>query len=269
MPLGIGPASWGQTIMRRIALIAATGVLCAGAVLAARAAELPVSDQGALEKAFDASIHSSELRDWMKTLASEPNHVGSPHDKANAEWILAQFRKWGWDAHIETFEVLYPTPIHELLELLGVTKFKATLQEPPLKGDTSATAMESRKKICSPARLYDELCFFCPQENLEALQHPRVGVGSDSFVRNMFPRSIKETARNCARSCSFPCTKTKPYLLSPEHLSINAGLVKAGFRPTTKESLPEAFRFIFRQVFRRRSCRSRRCESAASSFTAP
>ncbi|MGA7710892.1 MAG: transferrin receptor-like dimerization domain-containing protein [Rhizomicrobium sp.] len=128
--------------MRRIALIAATGVLCAGAVLAARAAELPVSDQDALEKAFDASIHSSELRDWMKTLASEPNHVGSPHDKANAEWILAQFRKWGWDAHIETFEVLYPTPIHESLELLGVTKFKATLQEPPIKGDTSATAKQ-------------------------------------------------------------------------------------------------------------------------------
>ena len=129
--------------MRRIALIAATSVLCAGAVLAARGAEPPPSDQSAREKAFDASIHPNELRDWMKLLASEPNHVGSPHDKANAEWILAQFRKWGWDAHIETFEVLYPTPIHELLELLGVKKFKATLQEPPIKGDSSASAKQS------------------------------------------------------------------------------------------------------------------------------
>ena len=50
---------------------------------------------------------------WLKRLASEPNQVGSPHDKANAEWVLAQFKSWGWDAHIETFEVLYPTPIHE------------------------------------------------------------------------------------------------------------------------------------------------------------
>jgi N-acetylated-alpha-linked acidic dipeptidase len=33
--------------------------------------------------------------------------------------VLAQFRDWGWDAHIETFEVLYPTPISETLELVG------------------------------------------------------------------------------------------------------------------------------------------------------
>ena len=48
---------------------------------------------------------------WMKTMAAEPNHVGSPHDKANAELVLKQFKDWGWDAKIETFKVLYPTPI--------------------------------------------------------------------------------------------------------------------------------------------------------------
>ena len=78
----------------------------------------------------------------MKLLASEPNHVGSPHDKANAEWILAQFKSWGWDAHIETFDVLYPTPIIETLEMLAPQPFKATLQEPPIPGDTSARAKE-------------------------------------------------------------------------------------------------------------------------------
>ena len=31
----------------------------------------------------------------MKLLAAEPNHVGSPHDKANAEWILKQFKSLG------------------------------------------------------------------------------------------------------------------------------------------------------------------------------
>ncbi len=25
--------------------------------------------------------------------------------------VLALFSDWGWDAHIETFQVLYPTPI--------------------------------------------------------------------------------------------------------------------------------------------------------------
>ena len=57
----------------------------------------------------------------MKLLAAEPNHVGSPHDKTNAEWILKQFQNFGWDAHIETFEVLYPTPISETLEMLNST----------------------------------------------------------------------------------------------------------------------------------------------------
>ena len=51
-------------------------------------------------------------------MSSAPNHVGSPHDKANAECILARFKEWGWDAHIETFQVLYPTPISTTLELV-------------------------------------------------------------------------------------------------------------------------------------------------------
>ena len=78
----------------------------------------------------------------MKLLATQPNHVGSPHDKANADRILAWFKDWGWDAHIETFWVLYPTPISETLELVGPKPFKATLQEPPIPGDSSATATD-------------------------------------------------------------------------------------------------------------------------------
>jgi N-acetylated-alpha-linked acidic dipeptidase len=44
-----------------------------------------------LEERFDADIHADELRGWLQTLAAEPNHVGSPHDKANAETVLALF----------------------------------------------------------------------------------------------------------------------------------------------------------------------------------
>ena len=50
----------------------------------------------------------ADLRAWLKNLASEPNHVGSPHDKANAELVRDLFKQWGWDAQIETFDVLYP-----------------------------------------------------------------------------------------------------------------------------------------------------------------
>src|SRR5258707_12221384 len=100
-----------------------------------------------VERQFDASLNAAEMGGWMKTMAAEPNHVGSPHNKANAEMVLAQFREWGWDAHIETFEVLYPTPTSETLELLGANPFKATLTEPPVPGDEPS----ARTKNASPA----------------------------------------------------------------------------------------------------------------------
>ncbi len=100
------------------------------------------SNEATLERNFDALIRPDDLRDWMKLLAAQPNHVSSPHDKANADQILAWFKSWGWDAHIETFWVLYPTPISETFELIGPEKFKATLQEPPIPGDSSATATD-------------------------------------------------------------------------------------------------------------------------------
>jgi N-acetylated-alpha-linked acidic dipeptidase len=100
-----------------------------------------------IERQFDASLNAAEMAGWMKTMAAEPNHVGSAHDKANAEMVLAQFRDWGWDAHIETFEVLYPTPISQTLELLGDAPFKATLTEAPIPGDETS----ARTKDALPA----------------------------------------------------------------------------------------------------------------------
>lgn len=111
-----------------------------GAALGADAPTGP--DQATLERNYDALIHPDDLRDWMKQLAAEPNHVSSPHDKANADQILEWFKEWGWDAHIETFSVLYPMPVSETLELVTPHKFSATLQEPPIPGDSSATATD-------------------------------------------------------------------------------------------------------------------------------
>src|SRR3974377_1106085 len=72
------------------------------------------------------------MRDSMQHLSAFPHNVGSPYDKANAEWMLAKFKGYGFDAHIETFEVLFPTPKERLVELLAPTRFVAKLQEPPL-----------------------------------------------------------------------------------------------------------------------------------------
>jgi N-acetylated-alpha-linked acidic dipeptidase len=94
--------------------------------------------QQSLEQKFDAQLSASEMRDWLKQMAGGPNQVGSPHDKANADFMLAKFKEWGWDAHIETFDVLYPTPKEEAVELVAPTRFKAALHEPPVKGDSTS-----------------------------------------------------------------------------------------------------------------------------------
>ncbi len=132
---------WKFKVSSKLAISIATATLLCFSVTVGAPAPLS-SDEATLERNFDALIHPDDLRDWMKLLAAEPNHVSSPHDKSNADQILAWFKEWGWDAHIETFSVLYPKPISETLELVGPQKFTATLQEPPITGDSSATATD-------------------------------------------------------------------------------------------------------------------------------
>jgi N-acetylated-alpha-linked acidic dipeptidase len=98
--------------------------------------------QRALEAKFDAGLSAQAIGERMKQMASEANEVGSPHDKANAEFTLAQFKAWGWDAHIEVFSVLYPTPRIESLELTGPEPFSATLTEPPIPSDPTTERTE-------------------------------------------------------------------------------------------------------------------------------
>ena len=100
----------------------------------------PASSQAErdLEARFDANLSKEAIRARLKDMASAPNNVGSPHDKANAEASAAWLKAWGWDARIEVFDVLYPTPIAETLELTGAEPFKATLTEPPIPGEASS-----------------------------------------------------------------------------------------------------------------------------------
>ncbi|MGZ5930326.1 MAG: PA domain-containing protein, partial [Rhizomicrobium sp.] len=132
--------------MRRSVYLGLAGFLLTGAAFAQTS-----NDYASLTTRFDASINPRELDGWMKLLAAEPNQVGSQHDKTNADWILKQFQNFGWDAHIETYRVLYPTPVSETLEMpnLNGKPWKATLQERPIAGDSSATA----KQYALPAYL--------------------------------------------------------------------------------------------------------------------
>jgi N-acetylated-alpha-linked acidic dipeptidase len=90
------------------------------------------------EQKFRAIPEPANLREYMQHLSARPHHVGSPYDKENAEWILAHFKQWGWDAHIETFDVLFPTPKVRVLEMTEPTKFTAKLDEPALAIDPTS-----------------------------------------------------------------------------------------------------------------------------------
>jgi len=90
------------------------------------------------EKKFRDGIVPDNIRENMRRLSARPHNVGSPYDKDNAEWILSKFKEYGFDARIETFSVLFPTPKERVVELLEPTKFTAKLQEPVLSIDPTS-----------------------------------------------------------------------------------------------------------------------------------
>jgi len=90
------------------------------------------------EEKFDSNLQIKNIDDWIKHLSARPHHVGSAYGKQNAEFMRDLFKSWGYDASIETYHVLFPTPKVRLLELLGTTKFTAKLEEPELKEDATS-----------------------------------------------------------------------------------------------------------------------------------
>lgn len=91
-----------------------------------------------LEARFRALPEPDRMREYMKRLAARPHHAGSAYGKDNAEWILGLFREWGWQAEIETFQVLAPTPKLRSVELVSPVRFVAKLDEPVLAVDPTS-----------------------------------------------------------------------------------------------------------------------------------
>jgi N-acetylated-alpha-linked acidic dipeptidase len=100
--------------------------------------------QRALEAQYDSLVDRQNLSAWMKRLSARPHHLGSPYDKLNAEFIDSLFTVWGYDTHIETFDVLFPTPKERKLRLVAPDTFTALLEEPAIKGDVSSGHIAER-----------------------------------------------------------------------------------------------------------------------------
>jgi N-acetylated-alpha-linked acidic dipeptidase len=127
---------------RRLALL-----LCILAVAAAPSDETrPIfgfasanaAKEHALEAQFDSHLNRDDLRAWMKRLSARPHHLGSAYDHDNALFLESLFKSWGYDTHIEQFDVLFPTPKTRLVELVAPEKYTAKLAEPPLPQDATS-----------------------------------------------------------------------------------------------------------------------------------
>ncbi len=90
------------------------------------------------EQKFDAQLNADHIGATIKQLSSRPHNLGSAGSKAVADTILNRYKSYGFDAHIETFTVLFPTPKTRVLEMIAPTSYKALLKEPALKEDATS-----------------------------------------------------------------------------------------------------------------------------------
>ena len=91
-----------------------------------------------IEANFDAQLNAKRVGENIKLLSSVPHHVGSVGGKFVASEIAKVFKENGWDTKIETYQLMFPTPITRVLEMSGVTNYKAVLKEPSFKEDATS-----------------------------------------------------------------------------------------------------------------------------------
>jgi len=96
------------------------------------------SAQRKWETTYDSILKPADIDGFIKFLSAHPHQVGSAANHANAEYILSNFKQWGYDARIDTFYALFPTPKVRVLETVGKPQFKAALKEMPLKEDATS-----------------------------------------------------------------------------------------------------------------------------------
>jgi len=90
------------------------------------------------DERYRAIPEAAAIGQYMQRLSARPHHVGSAYNKDDAEWMLARFTEWGWDARIERYDVLFPTPKERLLEMTAPMRFRAALEEPVVAVDPTS-----------------------------------------------------------------------------------------------------------------------------------
>ncbi len=89
-----------------------------------------------LEQKAIAFPQASRQKIYLERMARVPHHAGSPASAAVAEYALGLFKEFGLEARIEHFEAMLPYPTTRTLEMVSPVKFRATLKEPAVAGDS-------------------------------------------------------------------------------------------------------------------------------------
>ena len=121
----------GATLGLRLLYPAAQDTL-RGYDAASQAAELKWEQQAR------AIPDPAKIRAAMERLSNQAHLAGTPQSKETAEYLLAQLREFGLDAHIEQYESMLPQPKSRTLEMTAPVAFRAKLDEPPVPGDKNS-----------------------------------------------------------------------------------------------------------------------------------
>src|SRR5262245_14504991 len=91
--------------------------------------------QQALEAKLRATPDPARIGAYMSRMAAEPHHAGSAAGRSVAHYALGLFKKFGFSAHIETFDVYLPYPKERRVELIEPVAYKLRLAEPNFAED--------------------------------------------------------------------------------------------------------------------------------------
>ncbi|MFP6582914.1 MAG: transferrin receptor-like dimerization domain-containing protein [Candidatus Hydrogenedentota bacterium] len=82
-----------------------------------------------LEEEYSSKLNADNLREWMQQMTTRPHHLGAAKTEENALFLAEQFRSWGYETAIETYYVLFPTPVTRSLTLNKPIRYSASLSE--------------------------------------------------------------------------------------------------------------------------------------------
>ncbi len=80
-------------------------------------------------------------------MSSEPHNLGSAGSKSVAEKIQQKYRDYGFDVHMDVYEVLFPEPKLRKLEMDRFGNLSGILKEPALKEDATSGQENQRPHL--------------------------------------------------------------------------------------------------------------------------